>query len=363
MNVINVMWSGGAPYMSVHTVHQQMLRHLGDDVEIANWLLLGNGLCNGAGSVREWHMPTRALKGRRLWSLLMPLLRARLRVALEQERPDAILIDGLGVARLILPLMRHLPETRVTVLFHGTTRLRGKDVRLLRGLAPGQLCLAAVSQTLARSMEQVLGRSVQTLRIALDPSAFALDLLDRGQARRALALPDRPGRVFGAVGRLVPSKGFEMLVKAFAQARQSQPDIRLVIMGDGEMKAQLQSRCDELGLGDSLLLCGYRSDVSRLYRAFDWLLIPSRSEGLGLVLQEGVMADVPVLCSDLSVFREQLGEAGCYIPVGDQTAWTRAIVACNGLDASATAAVQRRALAPEQAWLAFRHSSKALLQG
>lgn len=362
MNVVNVMWSGGAPYMSVHTVHRQILHHLGDDAEIVNWLLLSEGLCSGIGGVREWALPQRALKGRRLWSLFLPVVRARLRNALKQQKPDLILLDGMGVARLILPLMPFFPHTRVTVLFHGVTHLRRADVRLLRHLDPRQLRIAAVSQTLAQSLQGAVQRPVHTLRIALDPHAFVDELLDRDQAQRALGLEGKSGRLFGAVGRLVPSKGFEMLIEAFAEAHERQPDIRLVIMGDGELRTRLQQRGEALGLGDSLVLCGHRPDVLHLYRAFDWLLIPSRSEGLGLVLQEGIMADVPVVCSDLHVFREQLGEAGRYVPVGDQAAWAQAIEACASLDPAATAALQHRTLAPDESWQQFSLGSRALLR-
>lgn len=363
MNVINVMWSGGAPYMSVHKVHRQILCHVADDAEISNWLLLGEGMCSGMGAIREWHMPARVLKGRRFWRLLMPWLHRRLRVALEHARPDVLLLDGMGVARLILPLMHHFPNTRVVVLFHGTTRMRGRDIRLLRMLPANRLSIAAVSRTLGQALEQALGRSVHTLRIALDPQVFAASLFDRDKARRSLALPQQSGLVFGAVGRLVESKGFEMLIEAFARVCRQHLDVRLVILGDGELRERLSARVEALGLGDSVQLCGYRSDLSQLYRAFDWLLVPSRSEGLGLVLQEAVLADVPVLCSDLPVFREQLGQAGRYLPVGDESAWVRAIEECNTLNEQQTAVSQRRALDPEQAWQAFSQGSRAVFKG
>ncbi|MNE60128.1 D-inositol-3-phosphate glycosyltransferase [compost metagenome] len=110
-------------------------------------------------------------------------------------------------------------------------------------------------------------------------------------------------------------------------------------------------------------LSGHREDLQRLYRAFDWVLVPSRSEGLGLVVQEAVMAGVPVICSDLQVFREQLQDAGCYLPIADEQAWTQAIERCAEFDPVATAARQRDALAPEQAWQAFRSGSVDLLRG
>jgi glycosyltransferase involved in cell wall biosynthesis len=362
MNIVNMMWAGGTPYMSIHKVHRQVLSHAGADARITNWLLLGSGLCCGVGSTREWHMPQRALKGRHLWRLLRPWLRLRLRKALAEAKAEVVLIDGVGVARLVLPLLQHIPEVRAKVLFHGKTRLSASDVRLLRKLPAERMSIAAVSQTLAASLERDLGRPVQTLRMALDPLAFVEPLLSQKAARQALELPQETGMTLGAVGRLVESKGFEMLIEAFAKAAAHRPDLQLAIVGEGPLHAVLQARVDALGLAGRVHLRGHREDLQRLYRAFDWLLVPSRSEGLGLVVQEAVMADVPVVCSDLQVFREQLQDTGGYLPIADEDAWAEAIVRCTALNAPAVAARQRQALAPEQAWLAFRNGSQSLLR-
>jgi glycosyltransferase involved in cell wall biosynthesis len=139
------------------------------------------------------------------------------------------------------------------------------------------------------------------------------------------------------------------------------PGAQLAILGDGELRTHLQARAEALGVADSVRFCGHRDDLARLYPAFDWLLVPSRSEGLGLVLQEAVLSGVPVICSDLPVFREQLGEAGCYLPVGDQPSWAEAIASCVARDGPAVAREQWQALAPEQGWAAFKAGSASLL--
>lgn len=362
MNIVNMMWAGGTPYMSIHRVHRQVLSNAGADARISNWLLLGSGLCCGLGSTREWHMPSRALKGRHLWRLLRPWLRMRLRKALDEAGAEIVLLDGIGVARLVLPLLQRIPHVRAKVLFHGTTRLNASDIRLLQMFPSERLSIAAVSRTLAESLECDLGRPVQTLRMALDPRAFVEPLLSRDQARQALRLPHGAGVMLGAVGRLVESKGFEMLIEAFARASARQPDLQLAIIGEGPQHAMLQQRINALGLAGRVHLRGHREDLQQLYRAFDWLLVPSRSEGLGLVVQEAVMADVPVVCSDLQVFREQLHDTGGYLPVADESAWAEAIERCAVLSASTIAAKQRQALAPEQAWQAFCSGSQSLLR-
>lgn len=362
MKIVNVMWAGGSPYQSVHKVHQQILSQAGADASIANWVLLSGPLCCGQGSIKSWNVPQKMLKGRHLWRLLHPWLRARLRRELVQFDADAVLLDGIGVARLLLPVLQQLPTVRATVIFHGATRLRAQDIQLLRSIPVERLNVVAVSQTLAQALEPVLGRSVKNLRVALDPQRFTQALLGRREARDALGVQPEARRVLAAVGRLVDSKGFELLVDAFYQARQRHPDLYLVILGEGELRARLQAQITRLGLDHCLQLSGHRPDMQRLYRAFDWLLVPSRSEGLGLVVQEAVLADVPVICSDLPVFREQLGDAGRYHPAADTAAWVEAIALCAERDGSDVAAAQRQVLAPEQSWQAFCEGSASLLR-
>ncbi|WP_442110276.1 glycosyltransferase [Pseudomonas sp. NUPR-001] len=361
MNIVNIMWAGGAPYVSVHKVHQQILSHAAPGASVSSWLLQGQGSCCNDGATREWQLSQRLLKGRHLWRLLRPWMRSRFRKALVKGGTQVLLLDGLGVSRLVLPALRRLPGVRATVVFHGKTRLHRGDIALLRSFDAPQVKLVAVSKTLAANLQQDLGVPVQVLRSALEPSGFRKALLSREAARQVLGLPLKRGPILGAVGRLVDSKGFDNLLDAFAQARQQRPDMHLVILGEGNQRSVLESRIQALGLETSVTLQGHCRQMSTLYRAFDWVLIPSRSEGLGLVLQEAVMADVPVLCSELPVFREQLGEAGCYVRVGDVAAWGQAIVESVALDGSQVAQAQCQALAPEQAWQRFSQISSDLL--
>lgn len=363
MNIVNIMWAGGAPYVSVHKVHQQILSQAEPGTSISSWLLQGQGSCCSDGATREWQLSQRLLKGRHMWKLLHPWMRGRFRQALKQSATQMVLLDGLGVSRLVLPVLRQLPDVRAAVVFHGKTRLHRGDIALLRGFQSSQVTLVAVSQTLAAALEQDLGMPVQVLRSALEPESFRRTLLGRDQARQALGLPLQGGPVLGAVGRLVDSKGFDYLLDAFAAARQQRPDLRLVILGEGNQRTVLESRIEALGLEEVVALQGHCNGLAQLYRAFDWVLIPSLSEGLGLVLQEAVMADVPVLCSDLSVFQEQLGEAGRYAAVGDVAAWGQAIVDSVGSDPSQVARAQYQALAPERVWQRFSQASSDLLSG
>lgn len=363
MSILNVMWASGGPFASTHKVHQQILSQASPSVPVETWLLQGSASQCGVsvGEVREWGLSSARLKGRSFWRLTKPWMQARFQRALKDSDARVLLLDGLGVARTLLPVLDTLPHLRAVVIFHGSTRIQPSDRALFERFPASRLTLVAVSNTLAASLSHDLQVPVMTLRSAFDPTAFRAALLPREQARARLGLPQGNTPVLGAVGRLVPGKGFGCLIDAFAGALPARPDLRLVIVGEGPARTALQARIDELQLRDKVLLPGHVDDAAQLYRAFDWVAIPSLSEGLGLIMQEAVMAGVPVLSSDLDVFREQLADSGRYAPIEDVSAWRDAIVRAFDAPCESIVGDQYRALAPDQAWLNFSQAARSLL--
>jgi glycosyltransferase involved in cell wall biosynthesis len=97
--------------------------------------------------------------------------------------------------------------------------------------------------------------------------------------------------LIGGVGRLVPRKGFDVLLQAFAQAKL--PQTKLVIVGDGSERRSLQRLA-----GDGVRFEGFRRDVKDLYQAFDLFVCPSRYEPFGRVIAEALDSGVPVVACD-----------------------------------------------------------------
>ncbi|SEM86415.1 Glycosyl transferases group 1 [Pseudomonas sp. ok272] len=362
MTILNVMWSSGPAFASVHKVHRQVLEQVDGATPIKTWLLQGNADGGAAiGETRMWHLTSSKLKGKHVWGLLRSRMQARFYQALNDSGAQVVLLDGLGAARALLPELKKLPQVRAVVLFHGETRFRAPDRALFAQFSAAQLMVAAVSQTLADRLVADLQVPVLTLGCALDPVASRSRLLTREQARTRLQLPLDDTPVVGAVGRLVNGKGFACLIDAFAKALTEHPRLQLVILGEGQARPALQAQIQRLGLHGKVLLPGYLDDAANLYRAFDWVAIPSIEEGLGLALQEAVLAGVPVLCSELAVFREQLGEAGRYVAMADAHAWHAALVQALHAAPEPVALAQYAALSPDSAWRSFSQAARELL--
>ena len=115
-------------------------------------------------------------------------------------------------------------------------------------------------------------------------------------------------RLLVAVGRLVPLKGHYDLVKAFARLAPQNPDLRLVIAGEGPLSLQLPHLVAGFLMTGRIKLAGSWEGVADLYNAADLLVFPSHWEGLGLVPLEALACGCPVASSRLPAVAEFLTE-------------------------------------------------------
>jgi glycosyltransferase involved in cell wall biosynthesis len=127
--------------------------------------------------------------------------------------------------------------------------------------------------------------------------------------------------VIGKIGRLAPLKGHEDLFKAFAILLPQQPGSRLILIGDGALRAQLERRAAELGLRDSIIFAGLVSpaEVPRYIGIMDCLAHLSHREALSRALPQALAAAKPVLAYDFDGADEVCldGETGFLVRTGD----------------------------------------------
>jgi glycosyltransferase involved in cell wall biosynthesis len=122
-----------------------------------------------------------------------------------------------------------------------------------------------------------------------------------GDARVHTELGIPPGSfILGHVGRFRPEKNHEFLLEITQQARQIEPLARLLLVGDGPLRPRVERMAEAAGLSPFVVFAGSRDDVPRiLASAMHVLLLPSRREGLPLVVLEAQAAGVPVLASEI----------------------------------------------------------------
>lgn len=125
--------------------------------------------------------------------------------------------------------------------------------------------------------------------------------------------------VVGSVGRLDPIKNFPGLIRAVQALHEQKQRLRLVIVGDGPQRRELEELVRQTGLGDVVLLVGYRSDVGQFYGLFDCFVLNSFAEGMSNTLLEAMACGVPVICTSVGGNPELVpnGIHGYSVPSGN----------------------------------------------
>lgn len=191
-----------------------------------------------------------------------------------------------------------------------------------------------------RIASAMIERGVPAARIAAIPNAVdtaRFATLDRN--------PTEGGPRFVFVGRLVPEKGLETLIDAFADLLALHPDARLRIVGTGPLLDALAQQAARNGIAARIEFAGHREDVETLLAEADFGVLPSHIEGLSNTLLECMAAGLPMLASRVSGSEDLVRDDvnGWLFEPGDRGGLARALLAAARLPASARDAMGQRA--------------------
>lgn len=270
-----------------------------------------------------------------------------------RHKPDAV-FSGPEFANLVtaLALNLALSPAKFFPTFHAAASIPSNDfgskvaARLAALVAARATKLVAVSAGIGRDLTArgVPARKVEVIHNPLPPGIHDGPRRTYPWQGELEALGQGP--VIVTAGRLNPVKDHRTLLAAFAQLRATRP-ARLVIFGDGPLRAELVAEAERLGIAGSTLFPGYVNDPAACYAVADLFVLSSVSEGFGNVLIEAMAAGVPVVSTDAPHGPREIledGALGPLVPVGDAAALAAAMA--RTLDA-ATPADRLRARAAE----------------
>lgn len=221
---------------------------------------------------------------------------------------------------------------------HGLSRTRSLTRRAANwAILKSVEKIIAVSESVRRDVIQTNWQidpsKVVTVKNCIDLQMIDSINVSRQEARQRLGLAEDE-IVFGTVGRLAATKGQSYLIEAFAEVRESLPTARLVIIGQGTLRQDLEKKADELGVLPGVLFAGYRDDVFELLRGLDIFVLPSLAEGLSIALLEAMAVRLPVIASHVGGIPEVFGESQCgiLVPPRDARALAAAMLDIGSVD-------------------------------
>lgn len=232
----------------------------------------------------------------------------RFRAILSEHGPyDVVHSHVHHYSGFVLRLAHQAGVPRRIAHSHTAPRQAGRSLarRLYLGLAKsairrhataGLACSSEAACSLFGDAWQADGRW-STLPYGIDLSPFDA-ACSRPAVREELGLPP-DALVVGHVGTFSDVKNHKFFVQVAAEIRRRREDAWFLLVGDGPLRAKIETDIARAGLADRFVLAGSRADVPRLMRGgMDAFLFPSRYEGLGLVLVEAQAAGLPSVFSN-----------------------------------------------------------------
>ncbi|MEW6620697.1 MAG: GT4 family glycosyltransferase PelF [bacterium] len=160
--------------------------------------------------------------------------------------------------------------------------------------------ITTVSESLRKLMIDSLGineKKIITILNGVDLDRFKNNI-NKNEERKKLGLSvDEP--VIGTIGRFVPVKDHKTLLFSMLDIKNEVPGIKLLLIGDGPLKNELEALVKKLGLSENVLMPGERGDIPQLLKTMDVFILPSLFEAMSRTILEAFASEIPVVTTNV----------------------------------------------------------------
>jgi glycosyltransferase involved in cell wall biosynthesis len=213
-----------------------------------------------------------------------------LRHAIRDSRPDIVLsfLDTTNVLTLLATRGLSVPmiiSERTDPALYDIGTMWDLLRRFVYPLADVLVCPTEASLKKFQAIVEVSGFAIPN-PVAITPAPPVAPALQKEPSA---------GRVLIAMGRLVPQKGFDLLLEAFAKIAGRHREWTLTVLGEGPQRHELQAQTESLHLGSRVHFAGAVADPFSRLRAADLFVFSSRFEGFGMALAEAMACGLPVV--------------------------------------------------------------------
>ncbi len=208
---------------------------------------------------------------------------------------------------------------------HPAIRPTKRVWKRIESIAFGQLT-AIVSQT--QTTAAWLASNTTSKRIEVIPNPISWPLPEGKPRLDPGATCRRNRKILLAAGRLVPEKGYRLLVQAYASIAEKHPDWDLAIVGDGPERADLQSQISSIGMSARILIPGWAGNMAEWYERADLYVMTSRFEGFPNTLAEAMAHGLPAISFDCDAGPRDIicnGQDGLLVSAEDVPALAEAL--------------------------------------
>jgi glycosyltransferase involved in cell wall biosynthesis len=265
------------------------------------------------------------LKARRLLGALLPLIRY-----FRDQRPDAVQVSMWPLTTVAI-LAHRLAGSRARLMVSdhiAFSHAGRRDKMAIRMTAAPLYRLAdvrvVVSEGAARDLAELIGVDRGQIELIYNPISVPEEIKPTPEAERLWG--GAKDRIVTA-GSLKPQKNHALLLRAFARLDRS--NAKLMILGEGPLRPDLERLAAELGIAGRVVLPGFQIDPWPFYASASLFVLSSDYEGFANVVLEAMAAGLPVVSTDCPSGPAEIldqGRFGTLVPVGDEAALANAMV-------------------------------------
>jgi len=250
---------------------------------------------------------------------------------LKQNSIDVLHVQAAYLLSFVLPAAL-LTGTRIVYTEHAKYSMETKPLlrHAVRLAAPFLHTITCVSQDLKNFMVDRVGIRAEKILVipsGVDTNKFSSSVSSDDHSLIPASWDRSKCFVFGNVARFTDAKDHPNLLYAFNEVRKIWPEVRLIMVGDGESRLEVEELIRKLNLNSHVHLAGMRNDIPQVLRALNAFVLSSKREGMPISVLEAMASGLPVITTDVGGIREVVtdGVTARIVPPRDRDALSRAM--------------------------------------
>ncbi|MEW4354203.1 glycosyltransferase family 1 protein [Streptococcus pneumoniae] len=324
---LNSLGSGGVEAYSIH-----LYRHINKDeidLDIVTFQQREEFFDQELASLGGKKIPLVYERSRNKWKNRFQAMKFLYRLAKSGEYDIAYFNFDAPASILKYPLICRLAGMKkIVVHSHNASSFNPSFLRKWIDAVGRKLSSLLVTEKLACSEEAALWMfgttaGVHDIKNGIEVEEFVYNDSTRKQMRAELSISEDTF-VLGSIARFHKQKNHVFMLSMFEKLLRVRPNSRLIAVGEGDLKQEMEDLAKELKIADKVLFLGARKDIPQLLQAMDVFVLPSLYEGLGIVAIEAQAAGLKCLLADTVPKEAKITNHATFLPLKEE-AWVEAL--------------------------------------
>jgi glycosyltransferase involved in cell wall biosynthesis len=252
----------------------------------------------------------------------------KLRSLIERVQPTVLAPQSIRASWICHAAAKTLPLARVTTIHNIHSNINALWAGVILNRASHLVIFESDHEHRRITRLGLARRKTRVIPSGIDTEMFYPDPGARQKMRSALPGLGPDDVVFGCVARLSEEKAHDNLLASYAVVRKTYPNTRLVLVGDGPLRGEIESLARVLGIAPFVHFAGQQRNVREWLNLFDVFVLASTRESLPRAAREAMACGLPVIATRVGATREAVrdGENGFLVPPSQVDAFARAMI-------------------------------------